>query len=80
VPEASADSLLARDNDPRRPLPTVTFADTYTLKVISEMQELSYHGNGDEPGAPTTSGGSNPLAVTRKIVELRTPGVSKPVI
>src|SRR5258708_25289841 len=42
--------LLARDNDPRRPLPTVTFADTYTLKVGTETLELSYHGNGHEPG------------------------------
>jgi glyoxylase-like metal-dependent hydrolase (beta-lactamase superfamily II) len=42
--------LLARDNDPNRPLPTVTFGDTYTLKIGSETLELSYHGNGHEPG------------------------------
>jgi len=44
--------LLARalPNDPKRPLPTVTFTDTYTLKVGSETLELSYHGNGHEPG------------------------------
>ena len=42
--------LLARDNDPNRPLPTVTFGDTYTLKVGGETLELSYHGNGHEPG------------------------------
>jgi glyoxylase-like metal-dependent hydrolase (beta-lactamase superfamily II) len=42
--------LLARANDPNRPLPTVTFAGTYTLKVGSETLELSYHGNGHEPG------------------------------
>ena len=42
--------LLARDNDPNRPLPTVTFGDTYTLKVGSETLELSYHRNGHEPG------------------------------
>jgi glyoxylase-like metal-dependent hydrolase (beta-lactamase superfamily II) len=42
--------LLARDNDPNRPLPTVTFGDTYTLKIGGEMLELSYHGNGHEPG------------------------------
>jgi mRNA degradation ribonuclease J1/J2 len=38
--------LLARDNDPNRPLPTVTFGDTYTLKISGETLELSYHGNG----------------------------------
>lgn len=42
--------LLARANDPHRPLPTVTFADRYTLKVGSQILELSYHGNAHEPG------------------------------
>jgi glyoxylase-like metal-dependent hydrolase (beta-lactamase superfamily II) len=42
--------LLARADDPERPLPTVTFADKYTLKVGSQTLELSYHGNAHEPG------------------------------
>jgi glyoxylase-like metal-dependent hydrolase (beta-lactamase superfamily II) len=42
--------FLARDNDPNRPLPTVTFADKYTLKAGSQVLELSYHGDGHEPG------------------------------
>jgi glyoxylase-like metal-dependent hydrolase (beta-lactamase superfamily II) len=42
--------LLARANDPKRPLPTVTFSDTYVLNVGSHKLELSYHGNGHEPG------------------------------
>jgi hypothetical protein len=42
--------LLARDNDPQRPLPTTTFNDTYTLNVGSQRLELSYHGDGHEPG------------------------------
>lgn len=42
--------LLKRDADPNRPLPTVTFADKYTLRVGNQMLELSYHGNGHEPG------------------------------
>lgn len=42
--------LLARANDPARPLPTVTFSDRYTLRVGSQVLELSYHGNGHEPG------------------------------
>ena len=42
--------LLARAKDPNRPLPTVTFADRYTLKVGSQTLELSYYGNAHEPG------------------------------
>lgn len=42
--------LLKRDADPNRPLPTVTFADKYTLHVGSQVLELSYHGNAHEPG------------------------------
>jgi glyoxylase-like metal-dependent hydrolase (beta-lactamase superfamily II) len=42
--------LLQRDADPNRPLPTVTFSDKYTLHVGTQVLELSYHGNGHEPG------------------------------
>jgi len=42
--------LLARANDPQRPLPTTTFTETQTLNVGSHKLELSYHGNGHEPG------------------------------
>lgn len=42
--------LLKRDADPARPMPTVTFADKYTLKVGRQTLELSYHGDGHEPG------------------------------
>ncbi len=42
--------LLRRDADPNRPLPTVTFADRYTLHVGDQVLDLSYHGNGHEPG------------------------------
>ena len=42
--------LLIRANDPARPIPTITFKDKYTLNVGSETLELSYHGNGHEPG------------------------------
>ena len=36
--------LLLRDDDPARPLPDVTFADTYTLEVGGERVELAWHG------------------------------------
>ena len=42
--------LLKRDADPNRPLPTITFSDKYTLRVGSQVLELSYHGNAHEPG------------------------------
>ena len=42
--------LLKRDADPNRPLPTVTFKDKYTLRVGSQVLELSYRGPGHVPG------------------------------
>jgi glyoxylase-like metal-dependent hydrolase (beta-lactamase superfamily II) len=42
--------LLAHDRDPKRPLPTVTFKTSYTLKLGDQRLELSYHGYGHEPG------------------------------
>jgi glyoxylase-like metal-dependent hydrolase (beta-lactamase superfamily II) len=42
--------LLKRAADPNRPLPTVTFADRYTLRVGKQVLELSYHGDAHEPG------------------------------
>ena len=42
--------LLDRAKDPNRPSPTSTFADRSTLKVGGQVLELSYHGNGHEPG------------------------------
>ena len=42
--------LLARDQDPNRPLATVTFDKEYRLSVGSQVLELSYHGNAHVPG------------------------------
>jgi glyoxylase-like metal-dependent hydrolase (beta-lactamase superfamily II) len=42
--------LLKRAADPNRPLPSVTFSERYTLTVGDQVLELSYHGNGHEPG------------------------------
>ena len=41
--------LLARDGDEARPLPEVTFADTYTLEVGGERVELAWHGSNHTP-------------------------------
>jgi len=50
VAQEETKRFLARAQDPNRPLPTVTFRDHYTLKVGSQVLELSYYGNGHEPG------------------------------
>jgi glyoxylase-like metal-dependent hydrolase (beta-lactamase superfamily II) len=41
--------LLARDGDPARPVPQVTFADRYTLQVGGERVELAWHGPNHTP-------------------------------
>jgi len=42
--------LLERAADPNRPLPAVTFSDRYSLRLGNQALELSYHGDGHEPG------------------------------
>jgi glyoxylase-like metal-dependent hydrolase (beta-lactamase superfamily II) len=42
--------LLARADDPQRPLPTVTFDDRYTLEIGGKILQLSYHGDAHQPG------------------------------
>jgi glyoxylase-like metal-dependent hydrolase (beta-lactamase superfamily II) len=42
--------LLERAGDSNRPPPTVTFTDRYTLRVGGKTLDLSYHGDGHEPG------------------------------
>jgi glyoxylase-like metal-dependent hydrolase (beta-lactamase superfamily II) len=41
--------LLLRDNDPGRPVPDVTFADSYTLEVGGERVELAWRGSNHSP-------------------------------
>jgi glyoxylase-like metal-dependent hydrolase (beta-lactamase superfamily II) len=41
--------LLARDNDPTRPVPDVTFETRKTLRVGGERIELAYHGTNHTP-------------------------------
>lgn len=50
IAQEETKKLLARDKDPERPLPTVTFRDKYKLTAGSQVLELSYHGYGHEPG------------------------------
>jgi glyoxylase-like metal-dependent hydrolase (beta-lactamase superfamily II) len=41
--------LLARDNDPTRPVPDVTFDTRYTLRVGGERVDLAWHGTNHTP-------------------------------
>jgi glyoxylase-like metal-dependent hydrolase (beta-lactamase superfamily II) len=41
--------LLLRDNNPNRPVPGVTFADSYTLEVGGERVELAWRGPNHTP-------------------------------
>jgi glyoxylase-like metal-dependent hydrolase (beta-lactamase superfamily II) len=41
--------LLIRDNDPTRPAPEVTFADTYILKIAGDRIDLAFHGPNHSP-------------------------------
>jgi glyoxylase-like metal-dependent hydrolase (beta-lactamase superfamily II) len=41
--------LLARDNDPTRPVPDVTFENQYTLRVGGEHVNLAWHGTNHTP-------------------------------
>jgi glyoxylase-like metal-dependent hydrolase (beta-lactamase superfamily II) len=41
--------LLLRDDDPARPVPEVTFADSHTLDVGGERVELAWHGPNHSP-------------------------------
>jgi glyoxylase-like metal-dependent hydrolase (beta-lactamase superfamily II) len=43
-------NILARAKDKNRPVPEVTFKDTYTLKVGKQTLELVYPGSNHEPG------------------------------
>ncbi len=41
--------LLLRDDDPARPLPDLTFTDTYTLEVGGDRVELAWRGSNHSP-------------------------------
>src|ERR1700760_1838526 len=49
VGHAETKVLLARDNDPTRPVPDVTFETHRTLRVGGERIELAWHGTNHTP-------------------------------
>ena len=50
IAQQETNRLLARDQDPKRPLATVTFENQYRLSVGSQVLELSYRGTAHAPG------------------------------
>jgi len=71
IAHAETNRLLARDNDPNRPLATVTFEDRYQLSVGSQVLELSYHGNAHLPGNVVINA---PRQRTAMVVDVIFPG------
>jgi glyoxylase-like metal-dependent hydrolase (beta-lactamase superfamily II) len=63
--------LLARDNDPNRPLATVTFDEHYRLAVGNQVLELSYREAAHSPGNIFISA---PKQRTLMIVDVIFPG------
>ncbi len=49
IAHANTVPLLVRDADPNRPLPNVTFEDSYDLEVGGEYLRLDYHGPNHAP-------------------------------
>jgi len=49
VGHAETKKLLARDNDPTRPLPDVTFETRHALRVGGERIDLAWHGTNHTP-------------------------------
>ncbi len=49
IGHAETARLLQRDDDPNRPVPTTTFADTYSLSVGGERLDLSFQGPNHSP-------------------------------
>jgi glyoxylase-like metal-dependent hydrolase (beta-lactamase superfamily II) len=49
IGHAETKKLLARDNDPARPVPDVTFDRRHTLHVGGERVELAWHGTNHTP-------------------------------
>ncbi|MGW1214434.1 MBL fold metallo-hydrolase [Streptomyces sp. NPDC002499] len=49
IGHSEAKKLLARDNDPTRPVPDITFDKRFTLRVGGERVELAWHGTNHTP-------------------------------
>ncbi|MDX2147656.1 MAG: MBL fold metallo-hydrolase [Planctomycetota bacterium] len=50
IAQQETSDILRRRSDPRRPMPTVTFKDRYTLDVGGQRLELAYFGENHDAG------------------------------
>ena len=50
IAQEEAARELRRSNDPNRPLPDITFADSYTVELGGQRVELAYYGPNHSPG------------------------------
>ena len=50
IAHADTAEILISENDPNRPIPTITFDDSYILSVGNQVLELSYIGPFHSPG------------------------------
>jgi glyoxylase-like metal-dependent hydrolase (beta-lactamase superfamily II) len=50
IAHAATAAYLRRDKDPNRPVPTVTFTDSYTLRAGDQILQLSYKGENETQG------------------------------
>ena len=71
IAQEETKTLLVRAKDSNRPIPTITFRDSYTLNVGSQTLELSYHGNAHELGNIFISA---PAQKTLMVVDIIFPG------
>ncbi len=65
--------VLARENDPNRPIPNMTFEDKYTLSVGNQTLELFYVGNFHSNGDIVIYASKQKVAM---VVDLLRPGIT----
>jgi glyoxylase-like metal-dependent hydrolase (beta-lactamase superfamily II) len=71
IAHANTKRLLTVARDPNRPLPTITFDDSYALRVGGERIDLSYHGPNHSPDNIFIA---VPSAATLMVVDVIFPG------
>lgn len=71
VAHTETQKALERAADPNRPIPTITFEESYTLTVGNQTLELSYHGPNHVPGNIFIHA---PLQRTLMVIDIVWPG------
>jgi len=73
IAHQEAANVLAQENDPNRPIPSVTFDDSYTLTVGDKTLEMYYIGNYHSGGDILILAPSQKVAM---VVDLVRPGIT----